>query len=74
MPVIATADQARPTRRRASSNGTGFWLTSYIGANRYTPDAAAPPEPGEIYPMAFWSSRMRVRWSVRTTTRPTSSR
>ena len=53
MPVIASADQAHPTRRRASSNGTGFWLTSYIGANRYTPDAAGPPEPGEIYPMAF---------------------
>ncbi len=53
MPVIATADRARPTRRRASSNGTGFWLTSCIGANRYTSNAAAPPEPGEIYPMAF---------------------
>jgi len=53
MPVIATPDQVHPTRRRASSNGTGFWLTSYIGANRYTPNAAAPPEPGEIYPMAF---------------------
>jgi hypothetical protein len=53
MPVIATADRARPTRRRANSNGTGFWLTSYIGANRYTPDAAAPPKPGELYPMAF---------------------
>ena len=53
MPVIATADRVRPTRRRASSNGTGFWLTSYIGANRYTPNAAAPPEPGKIYPMAF---------------------
>jgi hypothetical protein len=53
MPVIATADQAHPTRRRASSNGTGFWLTSYIGANRYTPDGTAPPEPGKIYPMAF---------------------
>ena len=36
MPVIASADDAQPTRRRANSNGTGFWLTSYIGANRYT--------------------------------------
>jgi hypothetical protein len=53
MPVIATADRARLTRRRANSNGTGFWLTSYIGANRYTPDAAAPPKPGKLYPMAF---------------------
>ena len=53
MPVIASADDARPTRRRASSNGTGFWLTSYIGANRYMTTAAMPPEPGAIYPMAF---------------------
>ena len=54
MPVIVSADQAHPTRRRASSNGTGFWLTSYIGANRYTPNAAVPPEPNVIYPMAFF--------------------
>jgi hypothetical protein len=53
MPVIASADSARPTRRRASSNGTGFWLTSYIGANRYSPAAEEPPGPGTIYPMAF---------------------
>ncbi len=53
MPMIVTADQARPTRRRASSNGTGFLLTSYIGANRYTPDVAPPREPDAIYPMAF---------------------
>jgi hypothetical protein len=53
MPVIVSADDARPTRRRASSNGTGFWLTSYIGANRYTAGAETPPEPGTIYPMAF---------------------
>jgi hypothetical protein len=53
MPVIASADDARETRRRASSNGTGFWLTSYIGANRYTHGAGEPPSPGTIYPMAF---------------------
>jgi len=53
MPMIATAERARPTRRRASSNGTGFWLTSYIGANRYSANTAAPPEPGALYPMAF---------------------
>ncbi|HEY2620091.1 MAG TPA: hypothetical protein VGI78_22300 [Acetobacteraceae bacterium] len=53
MPVIISADDAHPTRRRASSNGTGFWLTSYIGVNRYTASAETPPEPGAIYPMAF---------------------
>ena len=53
MPVIASADAVRATRRRASSNGTPFWLTSYIGANRYTAGAAEPPPPGTIYPMAF---------------------
>jgi hypothetical protein len=53
MPVIASAETARATRRRASSNGTHFWLTTYIGANRYTRGDEAPPGPGTIYPMAF---------------------
>lgn len=53
MPVTASADAVRATRRRASSNGSQFWLTSYIGANRYTVDSAEPPGPGTIYPMAF---------------------
>jgi hypothetical protein len=53
MPVIASAEDARATRRRASSNGTPFWLTSYVGANRYTQGAGEPPAPGTIYPMAF---------------------
>ena len=54
MPVTALANAVRATRRRASSNGTQFWLTSYIGANRYTAGAAEPPPPGAIYPMAFF--------------------
>lgn len=53
MPVIASADDAQPTRRRANSNGTGFWLTSYIGANRYTATAGTPPASSALYPMAF---------------------
>ena len=53
MPVTACADDARPSRRRASSNGADFWLTTYIGANRYTSNAGDPPAPGAIYPMAF---------------------
>jgi len=51
--IIASADEARTTRRRASSNGTGFWLTTYIGANRYVRGEDTPPGPGTIYPMAF---------------------
>ena len=53
MPVIACADDVRPSRRRANSNGADFWLTTYIGANRYTSGAETSPEPGTIYPMAF---------------------
>ena len=54
MPVIASADAARATRHRASSNGTPFWFTSYIGANRYTrAEGDAVPGPETIYPMAF---------------------
>ena len=53
MPVTASADAVRATRRRASSNGTNFWLTSYIGPNRYTAGAAELPGPGTIAPVAF---------------------
>ena len=53
MPLTALADDVRATRRRASSNGTGFWLTTYIGGNRYEPAAEAPPGPDTIYPVAF---------------------
>ena len=53
MPMIASAEDARASRRRASSNGADFWLTTYIGANRYTRDAETPARPDTIYPMAF---------------------
>ena len=53
MPLIAAAATAQATRRRASSDGTGFWHTTYLGANRYRPDTAPPPAPGTLYPMAF---------------------
>ena len=53
MPVIASAEDVCPSRRRANSNGANFWLTTYIGANRYTSGAETSPEPGTIYPMAF---------------------
>lgn len=51
--IVASAKDAGATRRRASSNGTGFWLTTYVGANRYVRGDETPPGPGTIYPMAF---------------------
>ena len=51
--MTASADAVRETRRRASSNGTKFWLTSYIGPNRYTVGTAEPSGPGTIVPVAF---------------------
>ena len=53
MPVIAAATAARATRRRAESNGVGFWHSTYLGANRYRPDPGGPPPQGTLYPMAF---------------------
>ena len=53
MPMITEASEAAASRRRASSNGTEFWFTSYIGPNRYRPAATPPPEPGTKMPMAF---------------------
>ena len=34
MPVIASSVEAAKTRRRSSSDGTGFWHTTFIGTNR----------------------------------------
>ncbi|MSO91578.1 MAG: hypothetical protein EXR01_08455 [Acetobacteraceae bacterium] len=54
MTVMATADVARATRRRGESNGSTYWITSFLGANRHTLAADAPvPGEDEIYPMAF---------------------
>lgn len=53
MPVIAAAETASATRRRASSNGSEFWFTSFIGANRYRQEAAPPPDKDAVYPVAF---------------------
>ena len=53
MPVIAAAETASATRRRASSNGAEFWFTSFIGANRYSPGVGPAPGPEALYPMAF---------------------
>jgi hypothetical protein len=54
MTVTATAETARPSRRRGESNGATYWVTTFLGANRHTlPEDAAPPSEDEIYPMAF---------------------
>ncbi len=53
MPVTASAEAARATRRRGESNGATFWHTTFIGANRYRPDAGKPPVGAWVYPMAF---------------------
>ena len=53
MPLIAAAEAASATRRRASSNGMGFWHTTCLGGSRYRPDPGPPPPPGALYAMAF---------------------
>ena len=54
MTVAITAEAARASRRRGESNGSTYWVTTFLGANRHTmPADATPPSEDEIYPMAF---------------------
>jgi hypothetical protein len=53
MRLIADPDTVRRTRRRGHSAGNDFWITAYMGTNRYDPAAAPPPTDGALYPMAF---------------------
>jgi hypothetical protein len=54
MTVEITAEAARASRRRGESNGSTYWVTTFLGANRHTlPADAPPPAEEEIYPMAF---------------------
>jgi hypothetical protein len=54
MVMIATAEAARATRRRGESNGSTYWVTTFLGANRHTlPKDAPVPGEEDIYPMAF---------------------
>lgn len=53
MRLIAAAETVRPGRRRGHSAGNDFWITAYMGSNRYDPGAAPPPTDGSLYPMAF---------------------
>jgi len=54
MPVIGSAETARASRRRGESNGSTYWVTTFLGANRHTlPKGTPEPAEEEIYPMAF---------------------
>lgn len=55
MPMLASGEAARATRRGIVSNGVEAHLTTFLGSNRYLAAAAAPPPPGPeaVYPMAF---------------------
>jgi hypothetical protein len=53
MRLTAAPETVLPGRRRGHSAGNDFWITAYLGANRYDPGAAPPPTDGSLYPMAF---------------------
>src|SRR5271165_3033123 len=53
MRLTAAPETVLPGRRRGHSAGNDFWITAYMGANRYDPGAAPPPRDGALYPMAF---------------------
>lgn len=53
MRLTAAPETVLPGRRRGHSAGNDFWITAYMGANRYDPGAAPPPADGSLYPMAF---------------------
>jgi hypothetical protein len=53
MLLTAAPETVLPGRRRGHSAGNDFWITAYMGANRYDPGGAPLPEAGALYPMAF---------------------
>jgi hypothetical protein len=54
MTLAASRDAVGATRRRGESNGATFWLTTFLGDNRFTvAQDAPPPSLDAIYPMAF---------------------
>lgn len=61
MIVMASSLEAGATRRRSSSDGTGFWHSTFIGTNRIIrreypehPLSQGPlPELGTLYPVGF---------------------
>ena len=55
MTLVASADTARTSRRRASApDGVTFWHTLYLGTTRYNMAPGTPdPAPDALTPMAF---------------------
>ena len=61
MVVMASSIEAASTRRRSSSDGTGFWHTTFIGTNRilrreypeHPLSQGDLPELGTLYPVGF---------------------
>jgi hypothetical protein len=53
MRLIAAPETVLPGRRRGHSAGNDFWITAYMGANRYDSGGTPPPSAGALYPMAF---------------------
>lgn len=55
MPIAASAEAVRATRRPVNANGVPIHTTTYIGTNwtNRTAESPPPPEPGAFYPMAF---------------------
>ncbi len=53
MLLTAAPETVLPGRRRGHSAGNDFWITAYMGANRYDTGAAPPAGDGALYPMAF---------------------
>jgi hypothetical protein len=50
----STSDAARATRRRGESNGSTYWITTFLGVNRHTlASGAGPADADDLYPMAF---------------------
>ena len=61
MAVVASSIEAAGTRRRSSSDGTGFWHTTFIGTNRiirreyseHPLSQGALPDLATLYPVGF---------------------
>ena len=61
MVIMASSLEAASTRRRSSSDGTGFWHTTFIGTNRilrreypeHKLSQGPLPELGTLYPVGF---------------------
>ena len=50
MKLTAAPETVLPGRRRGHSAGNDFWITAYMGANRYDSGGTPPPSAGALYP------------------------